>query len=212
MAENRGQIKILRANNVTDDNVKDIILQDGQPFYDKETKHLYIGEGNSIADSTPITADANNIVFYCESDASAKEKIINIPGYKLIDNQEAFIIFKNGNNIENFSLKINNTSYTNIICYSDHTEQSELYAIRPNSLYRLKYSSNQIKIVPINVRNSDNALNVTSAINGKQITDIFENDGVTVKNTKKINNLEITQDENGVLKIGDIVIPQRKLI
>lgn len=33
-----------------------------------------------------------------------------------------------------------------------------------------------------------------------------------VENAKKINNLELKLDENGVLKIGDIIIPQRKLV
>lgn len=202
MAENKGQIKVLRANSITED-VGKVILEEGQPFYDKETKHLYIGEGNNVANSKSIIADTNNIVFYCESDSDEEIKEINIPGYKLIDNQEAFLIFKNGNNIENFSLKINNTSYTNIICYSDYKEQSELYAIRPNSLYRLKYSNNQIKIIPINVRNSDNALNVTSAINGKQITDIFENDGTTVKNSSRIQGIQPEFHANNIIQLHD---------
>lgn len=49
-------------------------------------------------------------------------------------------------------------------------------------------------------------------INGKLISNIFESDGITVKNSTKVNNLEITQDENGVLKIGDVIIPQKKLL
>ena len=32
------------------------------------------------------------------------------------------------------------------------------------------------------------------------------------ENSKKVNGLEITRDENGVLKIGDIIIPQKKVI
>ena len=107
MAENRGQIKILRANNVTDGNVKDIILQDGQPFYDKETKHLYIGEGNSIANSTPIMTGNNDTVFYCESSADATIKQVTVENYNFINNQRAFIIFKNGNSSESMQLKIN---------------------------------------------------------------------------------------------------------
>ena len=35
---------------------------------------------------------------------------------------------------------------------------------------------------------------------------------VKVNNAAKVNNLEIKQDENGVLKIGDIVIPQKQLL
>ena len=36
--------------------------------------------------------------------------------------------------------------------------------------------------------------------------------GGTVANSQKVNNLEIMQDTNGVLKIGDIIIPQKKLL
>lgn len=35
---------------------------------------------------------------------------------------------------------------------------------------------------------------------------------MTVKNAMAVNNLEIKRDENGVLKIGDTIIPQKKLI
>lgn len=44
--------------------------------------------------------------------------------------------------------------------------------------------------------------NVNKIVSGEQ----------SVGNATKVNNLEITQDENGVLKIGDIIIPQKKLI
>lgn len=40
----------------------------------------------------------------------------------------------------------------------------------------------------------------------------YINSSITVNNSKQVNNLEIKQDENGVLKIGDIIIPQKKLI
>lgn len=33
-----------------------------------------------------------------------------------------------------------------------------------------------------------------------------------VADASRINNIEITQDENGVLKVGDIIIPQKKLL
>ena len=40
----------------------------------------------------------------------------------------------------------------------------------------------------------------------------YINSSITVDNSKQVNNLEIKQDENGVLKIGDIIIPQKKLL
>ena len=40
----------------------------------------------------------------------------------------------------------------------------------------------------------------------------YINSSITVTNSKQVNNLEIKQDENGVLKIGDIIIPQKQLL
>lgn len=40
----------------------------------------------------------------------------------------------------------------------------------------------------------------------------YINPSITVDNSKKVNNLEIKQDENGVLKIGDVIIPQKILL
>lgn len=70
----------------------------------------------------------------------------------------------------------------------------------------------------------NNVANVTTNINGNAISSIFESNGTTVKNAtnsinsnnaenaRKINNIEIKQDENGVLKYGDIIISQKKLL
>ena len=55
------------------------------------------------------------------------------------------------------------------------------------------------------------AKNVSGTINGKKISDIFEDDGITVsqaRNSKQVNGIEITKDENGVLKVGNVIIPQ----
>ena len=49
----------------------------------------------------------------------------------------------------------------------------------------------------------------------KKVKAIEYTNNITVKNaenSKKVNNLEIKQDENGVLRIGDIIIPQKKLL
>lgn len=44
-------------------------------------------------------------------------------------------------------------------------------------------------------------------IEDRKVAEAFLSD-----NSKKINNIEITQDENGVLKVGETIIPQKKLI
>ena len=46
----------------------------------------------------------------------------------------------------------------------------------------------------------------------KVINQIKYTSEMTVENSKKVNNLEIKKDENGVLRIGDIIIPQKKLL
>mgnify|MGYP001859670197 CR=1 FL=1 len=40
----------------------------------------------------------------------------------------------------------------------------------------------------------------------------YINSSITVDNSKKVNNLEIKRDENGILNINDIIISQKKLI
>ena len=62
-------------------------------------------------------------------------------------------------------------------------------------------------------------LNITKKVNAIQYTS-----GITVENSKnaetsktaenslKINGIEIKKDENGVLKVGDVIIPQKKLL
>lgn len=52
---------------------------------------------------------------------------------------------------------------------------------------------------------------VTGLENGSNKAKKAEN-ADNADNSTKVNNLEIKQDENGVLKIGDIIIPQKKLI
>ena len=68
------------------------------------------------------------------------------------------------------------------------------------------------------IQQAQNATNVTTTINGNAISDIFENDGTTVKNaTNAVVNSNgsfssLTLDSNGILKIGDIIIPQKQLL
>lgn len=47
MSENKGSIQILRGATSFDPATRDLVLLDGQPFYSKKTKKLYIGDGKS---------------------------------------------------------------------------------------------------------------------------------------------------------------------
>lgn len=113
--ENKGRIRILRGN-ASDENVKTVSLYAGQPFYDTSSKHLYIGDGtNTIENTAPIIADANNIIFYCETAGDVSKKTIELPGYKLIDGQKAFIMFKENNSAQSpTTLSINKNESKNI--------------------------------------------------------------------------------------------------
>lgn len=62
-----------------------------------------------------------------------------------------------------------------------------------------------------------NAIKSTQDGNGNNIADTYATktgnySGLTAGNSKKVNDIEITKDGNGVLKIGDIIIPQKKLL
>lgn len=57
----KNAIQILRGNNVeTNSSTKGLTLLDGQPLYDRATGYLYIGEGGTIANTTPIKASYAN--------------------------------------------------------------------------------------------------------------------------------------------------------
>lgn len=45
-----------------------------------------------------------------------------------------------------------------------------------------------------------------------QIEDDLESGSFMPKNSQQVNGLEIKQDENGVLRVGDIIIPQKRLL
>ena len=64
-------IQILRGNNVkTNSTIKNQILLDGQPLYDRSTGYLFVGEGNTIANTTAVNAH------YANSAGTASSAII----------------------------------------------------------------------------------------------------------------------------------------
>ena len=69
---NRKSIQILRGSETYDPETSEEILLDGQPFYSKKTKRLYIGDGESklselkgtqIGDAVNINSDATKLVY-----------------------------------------------------------------------------------------------------------------------------------------------------
>ena len=64
-------IQILRGNNVkTNTTIKNQTLLDGQPLYDRSTGYLFVGEGNTIANTTAVNAH------YANSAGTASSAII----------------------------------------------------------------------------------------------------------------------------------------
>lgn len=104
----------------------------------------------------------------------------------------------------------------------EETEEDTWYLLEDDkTLDEIEKSFDEIDIkignLGLNVNTFDDRIKSLESL-----TPILENDITNIENgttevpsatnSKKVNNLEITQDENGVLKIGDIIIPQKRLI
>lgn len=131
--QNRGKIRILRGHLDNDSNneIKNTPLWDGQPFYDKDSRRLMVGDsdGQKIQDAHNIVADANNIVFNCSFDSNVLS--CEIPGYKKIKNQRAFFICGSdiASGIIGVKLEINNGNPDDVTLPSDGIKKDNLYNI-----------------------------------------------------------------------------------
>ena len=148
MGTNKRRIRILRSGKpITDSTISEIILEDGQPFYNKNTKYLYIGNGSTkLSQLNSIVAENANVEAITET-----------------GDTDATINFKIG--------------------------------------------SGKYKKTVNNVENSNSASDVTTTIASKSITDIFESDGITVKNstnTSKVKNVDF-EDTSKALFGNNIV-------
>lgn len=96
-------------------------------------------------------------------------------------------------NTTSYEITYDTAGYPIIDKGDDLTKNSSGIANLP--LYRFKASSGVIS----------NVEKVVKAVE-------YINKNITVENSKNINDLPIKRDENGVLKIGNIVIPQKKVL
>lgn len=154
MGTNKRRIRILRSGKpITDSTISEIILEDGQPFYNKNTKYLYIGNGSTkLSQLNSIVAENANIKTVTET-----------------GDTDATVNFEIG--------------------------------------------SGKYKKTINNVENSNNASNVVTTIADKPITDIFESNGTTVKNstnTQKVKNIDF-EDTSTALFGNNIVTKYIKL-
>lgn len=107
-----------------------------------------------------------------------------------------FVIYYRVNlatNITSYEITYDTAGYPTIDAGDDLTGNSSGIANLP--LYRFTANSGVIS----------NVEKVVKAVE-------YINKNTTIENSKKVNDLEIIRDENSVLKIGDIVIPQRQLV
>ena len=178
---NKGKVRILRGI-LNDSNtiVQNTTLWDGQPFYDKQSKHLFIGDGENhqIKDSSPIVADANNIVFNCAK--SGNNLVCEIKGYKPIENQIAFLIC-NGN--------INKTTGQKLILNGINEDIAlPNDGIKANNLYQLTRNKNgnvyswEIKNINVEFANSVDSINgnVNTTNNTATFNLLYENQYYTI--------------------------------
>ena len=188
--------------------------------YDNTDKSIAIGNNR-----TPIYMNESGRPVACNTDLNASIGSVNKPIY--FDKNNGMTALDLTQNISNSATKPLFYDSGNIVQTSNTIGADN----KPIWLYNgeLKASTATIgsNTTPVWISNgvittstSVDAANVNNTIKGKNITDIFEvgsDNQLTgyvknATNTININGLEIKQDENGVLKIGDVIIPQKKLI
>lgn len=76
--------------------------------------------------------------------------------------------------------------------------------------YNITESDNTFYKKTDTVTNATNAVNATNAENAVNADNAGNADNAD--NATKINGIEITNDENGVLKVGDVIIPQKRVL
>lgn len=88
-------IQILRGNNVkTNSSINGSTLLDGQPLYDRATGYLFVGEGNTIANTTAVNAH------YANSAGTASSATIANTRQKLYFNGNGTNVSWNGSSVD----------------------------------------------------------------------------------------------------------------
>lgn len=82
MAGNKKSIQILRGSKTYDPSTSDEVLLDGQPFYSKKTRKLYIGDGKTTLSnlkSLDLGEPAITIKLHVEDEYDQHESLISFP-------------------------------------------------------------------------------------------------------------------------------------
>ena len=178
-----GRIRIARGSNESI-TTSETVLPKGTPIHNTDNNYIYVGDGVSqLKVLTPITSNRLYSTSYKLEYNSTKNQVLlesNKPINIAYDNTlDLLTIFKDGNTGKakivttgtidagaiNGSIPIINTS----------TQDSDTIK------FKLGKNIDEYSQKVNNVQNANNASNVSTNINGKAISSIFEDDGITAK-------------------------------
>ena len=155
-----------------------------------------IGKGNEISNTVNglnFTVNSGRLVLQgVECDIDASGVTITIDNIATTRYYVVYLQVNLGLNTAQILDTYDTATYPNIDTGDDLTENTTGIARLP--LYRFIATSGVIS-------------NVNKVVESVKYTA-----DMSVANSNKVNNLEIIKDENGVLKIGDVIIPQKKLL
>lgn len=158
-----------------------------------------IGKGNEISNSVSglnFTVNSGRLVLQgVECDIDATGVTITIDNIATKRYYTVYLEVNLGLNTATIKSEYDTATYPTIDAGDDLTENSTGIARLP--LYQFTATSGIIGEVN----------KVVESV--KYAVDVKVNNAI---NSDKVNNLEIKQDENGVIKIGEIIIPQKKLL
>ena len=158
-----------------------------------------IGKGNEISNSVSglnFTVNSGRLVLQgVECDIDATGVTITIDNIATKRYYTVYLEVNLGLNTATIKSEYDTATYPTIDAGDDLTENST--GIARMVLYKFTATSGIISEVNKVVKSV------------KYAVDVKVNNAI---NSDKVNNLEIKQDENGVIKIGEIIIPQKKLL
>ena len=160
-----------------------------------------IGKGNEISNTVNglnFTVNSGRLVLQgVECDIDAVGVAVTIDNIATTRYYVVYLQVNLGTNTASILSTYDTATYPTIDAGDDLTENTTGVARLP--LYRFIATNGVISEV-------NKVVESIKYVNEDFISNVKVNDAY------KVNNLEIKQDENGILKIGDIIIPQKKLI
>lgn len=172
-----------------------------------------IGKGTEISNTVSglnFTVNSGRLVLQgVECDIDATGVTITIDNIATKRYYTIYLEVNLGLNTATIKDEYDTATYPTIDAGDDLTENTTGVARLP--LYQFTATSGIIGEVN-KVVESVKYINEDFIKNVKVNNAVQADNATTSSNSNKVNNLEITKDENGVLKIGDIIIPQKQLL